>query len=181
MDTQLVVQARQGDDAAFARITQETYPRLLGVAYRILRDQALAEDATQDTLVEAWRTLPALRDPARFEAWTYRILVRACHREARRARPLALIAIDEPAAPDELAGVHARDELERGFRRLNVDQRSVIVLHHYADLRVDEVAEVLGIPVGTAASRLSRAMDRLRSVLHAEAGHAGPAFQEAVR
>lgn len=181
MDTELVVQARHGDDAAFARITELTYPRLLGIAYRILRDQALAEDAAQDTLVEAWRMLPALRDPARFEAWTYRILVRACHREGRRSRPLKLVSIEEPSAPDDLAGIHERDQLERAFRRLTVDQRAVIVLHHYQDLTLDQVAEALGIPVGTAASRLSRAMSQLRLALHADHPHPRTTLQEVAR
>ena len=74
-------------------------------------------------------------------------------------------SIDEPSAPDELAGIHERDQLDQAFRQLTVDQRAVIVLHHYQDLTLEQVAEALGIPVGTAASRLSRAMSQLRSVL----------------
>jgi RNA polymerase sigma-70 factor (ECF subfamily) len=181
MDTELVVQARHGDDAAFVRITEFTYPRLLGIAYRILRDRALAEDVAQDALVEAWRTLPALRDPSRFEAWTYRILVRACHREGRRSRTQTLRSIDEPSAPDEVAGIHERDQLERAFRRLTVDQRAVIVLHHYQDLTLEQVAEALGIPVGTAASRLSRAMSQLRRIMRAPDQRPATTVHEAAR
>lgn len=84
MDPDLVSRAQRGDTAAFAGITRAATPRLLQVAYPIVRDRGLAEEATQEALLEAWRTLPSPRDPARFEAWVYRILVRACSREARR-------------------------------------------------------------------------------------------------
>lgn len=181
MDAEQVIQAQHGDEAAFARITHLTYPRLVAVAYRILRDASLAEDATQDTLVEAWRTLPRLRDPARFDAWTYRILVRSCQRETRRKLPPTLASTDEPSAPDELSRVDARDQVERGFRRLSVEHRAVVVLHHYQDLTIEQVADALGIPVGTAASRLSRAMTQLRLALHADTPRPEPALQEMTR
>ncbi len=170
MDTELVIRAQQGDEAAFAALTEGVYVRLRAVAYRILRDPHLAEDATQVALVGIWRKLPKLRDPARFEAWSYRFLVNACADEARwRRRSLPdLPSTTEPAAPDQFIGVLARDELARAFGALSVEQRAVIVLRHYLDLKLEDVAEALGVPVGTVNSRLNRAMARLRDALQTE-------------
>jgi RNA polymerase sigma-70 factor (ECF subfamily) len=182
MDPELVVQAQRGDQAAFASITQATYARMLDIAYRILRDRELAEDAAQQALVDAWRTLPHLRDVARFEAWTYRILVRACHREVRRRGRLVLLgSIAEPSVPDGLANVHDRDLLERAFRTLSMDQRTVVVLHHSVGLTLDQIAEVVGVPAGTVSSRLARAMARLRLELQDEQAQQVAPLQEAAR
>ena len=73
------------------------------------------------------------------------------------------------SVPDSAAAVDQRDQLERGFRRLAPDQRAVLVLHHYLGLTVDEVAEVMGIPPGTAKSRLHRATNVMRATLEADA------------
>lgn len=173
MDTDLVVRAQRGDKGAYALVATDIANRFLAVARRILRDIDLAEDATQQALLAIWQDLPQLRDPARFEAWSYRLLVRACYGERRRQRRWApnlwLLPIDEPAADGDLSSVVLRDELERGFRRLSVDHRAVLVLHHYLDLPLDGVADILGIPVGTAHSRLHHAMRGLRAALEADA------------
>ena len=173
MDTDLVVRAQRGDKAAYGLIATEIADRFLAVARRILRDMDLAEDATQQALLAAWQDLPQLRDPARFDAWSYRLLVRACYAEGRRQRRwapnLRVLTPDEPTGDDELGSVVMRDELEWGFRRLSIDHRTVVVLHHYLDLPLDRVAEVLGIPVGTAHSRLHHAMRALRAALQADA------------
>ena len=143
------------------------------MARRILRDIDLAEDATQQALLTIWQDLPQLRDPARFEAWSYRLLVRACYAEGRKERRwapnLRLLPADEPMVADGLDSVVDRDQLERGFRRLSIDHRTVVVLHHYLDLPLERVAEILGIPIGTAHSRLHYAMRGLRAALDADA------------
>jgi RNA polymerase sigma-70 factor (ECF subfamily) len=176
MDTQLVVRAQGGDQQAFASLAMAVGDRLHAVAHRILRDTDLAEDATQQALLSVWRDLPQLRDPARFDAWSYRLLVRACYAEARRTRRwapnLRLLPTDEPIATDPLGSVIDRDQLERGFRRLSIDHRAVVVLHHYLDLPLPEVAEALGIPEGTVRSRLHNAMRGLRAALDADARRA---------
>ncbi len=173
MDTDLVVRAQHGDEEAFAILAVAAGNRLHAVAHRILRDMELAEDATQQALLSVWRDLPQLRDPARFEAWSYRLLVRACYTEGRRTRHwtpnLRLLPTDIQVAADDLSSVVDRDQLERGFRRLSIDHRAVVVLHHYLDLTLDEVAEALGIPVGTVRSRLHHAMRGLRAALDADA------------
>jgi RNA polymerase sigma-70 factor (ECF subfamily) len=182
MDTDLVVRAQRGDKEAYAALASGIADRFLAVARRILRDIDLAEDATQQALLTIWRDLPQLRDPARFEAWSYRLLVRACYAEGRQQRrwapSLRLLPADEPKAADGFGSVVDRDQLESGFRRLSIDHRAVVVLHHYLDLPLDRVAELLGIPVGTAHSRLHYAMRGLRAALDADAR---PTTQEAAR
>ncbi len=181
MDTDLVIRAQHGDEEAFASLAVAAGDRLHAVAHRILRDIELAEDATQQALLTVWRDLPQLRDPARFDAWSYRLLVRACYAEARRthrwAPNLRLLSADELSGADDSGSVADRDQLERGFRRLSIDHRAVVVLHHYLDMPLDEVAETLGVPAGTARSRLHHAMSGLRAALEADAR---PAKREAV-
>ena len=146
--------------------------RLLAIAYRILRDLGLAEDAVQQSLVLAWRELPSLRDVERFDAWIHRLLVNSCYREARRGRRWAanvrVLPVDGPVAPDEFASVMERDQLERGFRRLPPEQRAVFVFHHYVELTLPETAEQLGVPLGTVKSRLDYATNTLRAALQAD-------------
>ena len=173
MDRELVTRAQHGDEQAFASLAVAAGNRLYAVAFRILRDTDLAEDASQQALLSIWRDLPQLRDPARFDAWSYRLLVRACYAEGRKTRQwtanLRLLSADEPARSDGLSSVVDRDQLERGFRRLSLEHRAVVVLHHYLDLPLSEVADVLGLPAGTARSRLHHAMRGLRAALDADA------------
>jgi RNA polymerase sigma-70 factor (ECF subfamily) len=182
MDTDLVVRAQRGDEQAFASLAVAVGDRLHALSHRILRDVDLAEDATQQALLAIWRDLPQLRDPARFDAWSYRLLVRACYAEGRKTRQwapnLRILPVDEPGGPDAMSSVVDRDQLERGFRRLSIDHRVVVVLHHYLDMPLEEVADTLGIPLGTVRSRLLHAMRGLRAALDADAR---PARQEAVR
>jgi RNA polymerase sigma-70 factor (ECF subfamily) len=178
MDVELVIRAQEGDQAAFERLAAACIDRLHGLAYSVLGDAHGAEDATQQALLGIWRDLPKLREPERFEAWSYRLLVRACYAEARRTpRWLPDIAVGRdggPRAQDDTALVVDRDELERGFRRLPVDQRAVVVLHYLMDLPLERVADVLGIPLGTAHSRLNRALQGLRAALAADARTMAP-------
>jgi RNA polymerase sigma-70 factor (ECF subfamily) len=182
MDTDLVVAAQQGDKGAFGLLAARIADRFLAVSRRILRDHDLAEDATQQALLAIWHDLPQLRDPTRFDAWSYRLLVRACYAEGRKERRwapnLRLMPVDEPIATDDLSSVVDREQLERGFRRLTLEHRAVVVLYHYLDMPLDGIAETLGIPVGTAHSRLHHAMRGLRAALDAEAR---PAVREAAQ
>ncbi len=171
MDPELVIRVQHGDEEAFASLAVAVGDRLHAVAHRILRDTDLAEDATQQALLSIWREIRQLRDPARFDAWSYRLLVRACYAEGRRfhrwSPNLRLLPVDVPS-PDDLDLVVDRDQLERGFRRLSLEHRAVVVLHHYLDLPLDEVAEALGVPPGTVRSRLHHAMRGLRAALDAD-------------
>jgi RNA polymerase sigma factor (sigma-70 family) len=172
VDRDLVEQARRGDREAFAILVHQVSDSLYAVAHRILRDTGLAEDALQNALVIAWRRIPHLREPDRFEAWFHRILVHACYDESQRARHwtanVRVLPVDGLSTPDRSTSFADRDELERAFRRLPVDQRAVFVLHHYVGLPLVEIAEMLEIPAGTARSRLHYATRGLRTALEAE-------------
>lgn len=173
MDRDLVLAARDGDGDAFGRLMAGSIDRCYALAYRILRQTELARDAVQVALVGAWEDLPALRDPDRFDAWLTRLVVNACYSEARREQrwnaKLWLVTPPNQTQPDAAISVADRDELERAFRRLPMDQRAVVVLHHYEGLSLEEVATTLHIPAGTARSRLHHATRQLRAAVEADA------------
>ena len=172
MTTELVDRARLGDHAAFEQLAAASVDRLFALATRILRDEAAAEDAVQEALLRAWRDLRALRDPARWEAWLYRLLVNACRDEQRRRqrRPVALFANvpNTAAGTNETDVIARRDELERGLSRLTVDHRVALAMHYYLDLRPAEIADLLGVPEGTVVSRLHYASRALRAAVEAD-------------
>ena len=175
MDRDLVERARKGDREAFAVLVHQVSDSLYSVAYRILRDTGLAEDVLQNALVLAWRRLPKLRDLDRFEAWIHRILLHACYDESQRTRSWrgsTVLPIELAGVTDETSQIADRDELERAFRWLTIEQRAVFVLHHYLGLPLVEVADLLGIPAGTVRSRLHYATRSLRVAI--EAGAAIP-------
>jgi RNA polymerase sigma-70 factor (ECF subfamily) len=168
---ELVEQAGRGDHEAFAAVVRASAGRLYAIAYRILRDADLANDALQEALVKVWDDLPALRDPDRFDAWAARITCRCCYRLAKHERRFALPAPADPE-PDTttfVAQVADQDEMERGFRRLSPEHRAVLVLHYYLGLTLGEVADTLDIPPGTVGSRLHYAVRSLRAALESEA------------
>ena len=171
MQAELVDRARHGDREAFGVLAGGAVDRLYATARLILRDTELAEDATQDALVRAWRDLPSLRDVERFDAWLYRLVVRACADVGRRRRKwraeIALVQ-SEPAESDRASELADRDQLERGLRRLTDAQQAVLVLTFYGGLTPTELADVLDIPVGTAKSRLHYALAALRAALAAD-------------
>ena len=174
MDRVLVERAIAGDRGAFNELARLSIGRLYAIAPLILRDSDRASDATQEALVAAWRDLSALRDPDRFEAWLHRVLVRTCHREARRLRQRLTVEVrevplDEHAGIDDLPNVFDRDQLERGFRRLGVEERAIVVLHHAEGFTLTEIADILSLPLGTVKSRLHRAIQTMRAALDADA------------
>lgn len=168
----LVDSARHGDREAFEALVRAGSGRLYAIAYRMLRDADLANDALQETLVRIWDDLPTLRDPDRYDAWTYRITCRACYRLAKRERRAPVTMAVEPLAPESSpfeSSVADQDEMERAFRRLSPEHRAVLVLHYYLGLTISEVAEALGIAPGTVGSRLHYATRSLRAALESEA------------
>jgi RNA polymerase sigma-70 factor (ECF subfamily) len=172
LSRELVERAMHGDRDAFGILAERRLPRLVGTAGLILRDGDAADDAAQEALVRAWRDLPGLREPDRFDAWLHRILVRACGDQLRRRRRDASSTWDHLPAnvgADEASRQADRDELEGALDRLNHDQRTVVVLHYYLGLSHPEIAEATGQPIGTVKSRLSRAVDYLRAELAAAA------------
>lgn len=174
MQRQLVERAIAGDFEAFEALVKGSASRQYSIATMILRDRDRAHDAVQDALVAAWRGLSALRDPDAWDTWVHRLTVRACYDAAKRNRRRSLMEL--PANPDldvataeDAAGAFAeRDRIHRQLGTLPIEQRAVIVLHFYVDLPLTEVAIVLGIPAGTAKSRLHRALESLRLSLAVE-------------
>jgi RNA polymerase sigma-70 factor (ECF subfamily) len=173
MDRDLVVRARGGDRDAFARLAAAAITNLDAVARMITRDPERAKDAVQEALARAWRDLPGLREPDRFDAWLRRLLVRACVDELRHLRrrviEVELTDLDHPTVTDSSLSIADHDALEHAFRKLDPVQRSLIVMYYYLDLPLAEIAEALALPVGTAKSRLFRARGALRAALDADA------------
>jgi RNA polymerase sigma-70 factor (ECF subfamily) len=167
--SELVERAQRGDHEAFDALATAAYHRLYAIARRILRDGYAAEDAVQDALVRAWRDLRGLRDRDRFDAWLHRLLVHACQDQVRRRRrrpfEVSVLTIDQPTVEDRLSQLVDRDELERAFLRLPVEQRAALVLTHYIGLPAAEVASILGVPVGTVYSRLHNGARTMRDVI----------------
>jgi RNA polymerase sigma-70 factor (ECF subfamily) len=168
----LVERAGRGDHDAFAVLVDASIARLEAVARLILRDPELARDAVQDAYIRAWRDLPGLRDPERFDAWLHRLTVNSCldavRRRKRRPVEVELSPIMSPFSRDEAGSIADRDQLEHGFRRLGPDLRAVLVLHYYVGMSASAVAETLDIPKGTVQSRLHRALAELRASIAAD-------------
>ena len=169
---ELVVRARGGDRDAFSELAARSIGRLTAVARMILRDEYAAQDAVQEAFIEAWRSLPGLREPDRFDAWIRRLLVRACFRDVRRSKrqhvEIRLTPADEPAIPGAERDLQIHDQLERGLARLSAEQRTVVVLVYYLDLPLADAAQAMGVPLGTTKSRLNRATQALRAALEAD-------------
>jgi RNA polymerase sigma-70 factor (ECF subfamily) len=167
--TRLVERARNGDDVAFSELVDLDGDRCYAIAYRILRDGERAQDAVQQAFLLAWRELPRLRDPERFEVWLHRLVVNACYEEFRRYRRwsanVRMLPVDGPAAADTTISIDERDALERAFRTLSPEHRAVAVLHHHAGVPLTSIAEITGVPLGTVKSRLHYATRILRGAL----------------
>ena len=170
--SELVRQARQGDRDAFDILLTDVVDHLYRIARLVLRDFDRAEDAVQEALVRCWRDLPNLREPDRFDAWLNRILMRAITDEARKKRGFVANVVQlkvEPAVADSSGALADRDEIARVFERLSVEHRTIVILHHYLGMTTDEAARTIGVPHGTAKSRLHYATEALRAALEADA------------
>jgi RNA polymerase sigma-70 factor (ECF subfamily) len=167
-----VASALDGDLQAFDRLVLAHLPRTYRIALAILGSEADAGDAVQEAWLAAWRQLPTLRDPARFDGWLDQILVNACRMSIRRRGRVREIRMPDgfdaeaPQAP--LNQVAERDALDRAFGRLTVEQRAILVLHHLERRPLLAIAAALVIPVGTAKSRLHAARAALERVLETE-------------
>jgi RNA polymerase sigma-70 factor (ECF subfamily) len=168
----LVERAREGDEVAFTELVDLDGDLCFAIAYRVLRYVERSQDAVQQAFLLAWRELPRLRDPERFSQWLYRLLVNACYEELRRHRRwtsnISLLPLDGPSSPDPTVSVEDRDSLDRAFSRLTPEHRAVFVLHHHVGLPLADIADVVGVPVGTVKSRLHHATRSLRAAIVAD-------------
>jgi RNA polymerase sigma-70 factor, ECF subfamily len=172
VSAELLARAKAGDPHAFEALIQSRIGRLHATASLVLHDRTLAEDAVQEALVRAWRSLPRLRDPERFDAWLRRLLVHACIDAARgekHERKVRELPIGVAAHGDFESAVAERDALARAFAGLTASHRAAFVLRHYFGDTVQEVADALEIPLGTAKSRLHYAEQAMSVALEAEA------------
>jgi RNA polymerase sigma-70 factor (ECF subfamily) len=173
VDRDLVEAAQRGDQAAFVDLVKLRGDRFFAIAHRILRDVDRAEDALQDALVIAWRDLPELRDPDRFDAWVARLLTHVCidqaRRERRRVANLRVLTVEPSSQSDGLLSVADRDQLDRAFRRLQPEERAMLVLRYYLGYEPTEIAEALGRSAGTVRSRLHHANRAMRAAIEADA------------
>jgi RNA polymerase sigma-70 factor (ECF subfamily) len=165
----LLAAAVAGDAGAFDQLVGPRLARTWRLARAILGTDHEASDAVQDAWLTAWRQLPSLRDPERFDAWVDRIVVNACRMSVRRrgrVREIRMVDDFDQAStspgPEQLA---EREALEAAFGRLSVDHRTILVLHHLEERPLVAIGEVLGIPVGTAKSRLHAARAALERAL----------------
>jgi RNA polymerase sigma-70 factor (ECF subfamily) len=173
----LVDLARSGDGDAFESLVRSRMDAMYRLSLAILGDSSDAADATQETFIAAWRELPRLRDPERFDAWLGRVAVNSCRmilraRGRRRVRELPMAEMDAVAedASGDGRGLSDGATLRAALRHLSLDHRAILALHHLEGRPVAEVAEVLGIPVGTAKSRLFNARAALDRALRQEQG-----------
>ena len=156
----------------FLRLANGELDRAYRLAGMVLGDRTEAEDATQDALVRAWQSAGTLRDPAGFQAWFDRILVNICRGPVWPPAPdPKFIPIDPEDSTadrrDPFRSVLDRDHVVRAMAHVSPDERLVLVLHYWADLTLDAVAERLGWPVGTVKSRLHHGLNEIRRVLDA--------------
>jgi RNA polymerase sigma factor (sigma-70 family) len=168
----LVERARGGDHDAFAELARAAVVRLDQAARLILRDPELARDAVQEALIRAWRDLPKLRDPDRFDAWLHRLTVNSCLDQTRRRRrrlvEVELTPIHAPSTSDTTRAHADRDQVDRVLRQLDERGRAIVVLHYYVGMPLTDVAATLAIPIGTVKSRLHRALTEMRVAIDAE-------------
>jgi RNA polymerase sigma-70 factor (ECF subfamily) len=171
---ELVELAARGDIDAFERLVAAGSDRTYRLALAVLGNEADAHDATQDSYVRAWRELPRLRQPAKFDAWLYRIVINACRARLRNQRRVREISFDAnpferhqpgPAVADTVAD---SELIERAFDRLDANRRAILVLHYLQNESVSSIAAVLGIAPGTVKWRLSDARAALARALTAE-------------
>lgn len=172
---EIVIAAPRGDRDAFAALVEMESMTAYRLAYGILNRHTDAEDAAQDAFIRAWRDLPTLRDPGRWSAWFRRLVVRSALDRATRSRRSPVLRLDpvveggfDAPEPDAIERIIGQDELLRALADLSRDDRAVIALRFAADLEVPDVATALGIPLGTAKSRLHRALARLRVRLESD-------------
>jgi RNA polymerase sigma-70 factor (ECF subfamily) len=168
IDGAVLRRAQRGDHGAFHEIVDHYEARLRVLAYHLLRDSDLMNDALQDTFVKAWAGLPGFRGDAVLGTWLHQICYRICLDYLRRqkVRPAGVELDDDLADPtDDVDGLTLRDQVNAALGRLPVEQRAVLLLVDREGYDYATVAAALEIPVGTVASRLSHARAAMRRTL----------------
>lgn len=167
-DRRLIRRARRGDGVAFAELVRRYERSMYALARSTVRSEWDAADAVQEAFAEAFEHLRQLRDPDRFRPWLSRIVLNKCNESFRKGS--RLVVVEEPPELPVPADAVSREEwldLLSAVRRLDDEHRNTVALRYFCDLKLEDVAEVLGCPVGTVKSRLNRALGKLQTTLGA--------------
>jgi RNA polymerase sigma-70 factor, ECF subfamily len=178
----LVSRARDGDAAAFGQLVETYEKRVFNLAYRMCGNREDAADLAQEALVRAYKAMKRFREQAQFSTWLYRIVVNVCldHQRSRLRHPT--VSLDEPVSGEdgdiprqieanvldpsaEYERTETQEAVHRAIGQLNEEHRAVVVLRDIQGLAYEEIAESLGVALGTVKSRLNRARMALRDEL----------------
>lgn len=178
-DGDLISRHLAGDPRAFTELMERHQRRVYNLAYRMLGNAPDAADAAQEVFLTCLRKLSGFRGDAAFSTWLYRVALNVCH-DALRKRGRELLFEEPPeaplaaAAPDPADAAAAAADVQRALMRVPEEFRTVLILHDVQDLPYEEIAETVGVPLGTVKSRLHRARAALGRVLRGEPADPSP-------
>ena len=177
-ERELVERCRSGDEGAFQELVDRYKDLVFALVARTVQDRSRAEDLAQEVFLRIHRGLPYFRGEARLSTWIYRIVANVCVQEQTRPRaPGVSVSLDDertnarvlPSAPDRQFGdLEVRDRLEKAISRLPANYRLLIAAHYLEGVQYDDLAEALGLPLGTVKTQLFRAKQQLRRLLETE-------------
>jgi RNA polymerase sigma-70 factor (ECF subfamily) len=173
-DAELVARCLAGSEEAFADLV-DTYKNLVfGVISQVVLDRSSVDDLAQEVFLKVHRGLPLFRGDSKLSTWIYRIVLNVCTDAAARGRPAASLdqrdengklRYDPPVGDGAFRTLELRDQLEHAISALPVEQRFLISAHYFGGQQYQELADILGIPIGTVKTHLHRAKARLRVLL----------------
>jgi RNA polymerase sigma-70 factor (ECF subfamily) len=179
-DDELVARFLAGDQAAFTALVHRHERRVYNLALRMLGREEDAKDAAQDAFLNALRKLSSVRGQAAFTTWMHRVTMNTCYDILRKRRREPLLEDPPDDIPSRVTGDPASRvadaiDVQRALVQVPLDFRAVLILHDVQDLAYEDIAEILGIPVGTVKSRLHRGRVALARLLPGEpTGHPQP-------
>lgn len=180
-DLQWVRKAQGGDKAAYGHLVNRYYEMVLAVSFGVLRERESSRDVTQDVFLKVFREIGKFREESRFKTWLYRVAMNAAIDEARKRRPQ--VSLDQtdasedmekmpfvlpdrsPGPREEVSAKERRSRVVKAIDKLSPDHRAVLVLREWEDLSYEEIADTLGIEIGTVMSRLFYARKKLGEIL----------------
>jgi RNA polymerase sigma-70 factor (ECF subfamily) len=174
-ERELVDRCRRGDEGAFQELIDRYKDLVFALIARTVQDRSRAEDLAQDVFLRIHRGLPYFRGEARLSTWIYRIVANVCVQEPARAA--ATVSFDDetarprivPSVSDRRFGdLELRDRLEKAVSRLPAQYRLLVAAHYLEGVRYEELAEAMGLPLGTVKTQLHRAKQQLRRLLETE-------------
>ncbi|MDQ3812905.1 MAG: sigma-70 family RNA polymerase sigma factor [Armatimonadota bacterium] len=180
---EILQRAKEGDLKAFEEIFQLYHRRIYNAVYGMLGDPDDAQDVTQDVFLRLHDALPTLRADEAFSTYLYRIALNLCRDRARRKKRVRFQSMDTPRVDNEgevepmefpdpgrlpeetLTNEELQRRVREAVKTLSEDHKSVIVMHHFQGMEVNDIARILGVPTGTVKSRLARGRDQLHRKL----------------